>query len=323
MRVFVTGAASPLGRILTDRLVSRGDGVIGQVRRRGGVTALEKMRAVPMRSDLNNPRALAEGMQGCDVVFHLARYFDFWSTDNAYERVNCVGTRNVLAAAISAGVRRVVVCSSAITIGELPGSQGDEFTQHRGHTFTALERSLLTAERLALSARAKGIEVVIVNPGLILAAGDTGWTGRLLTRFLARRSWFAFDAPMGWVSAQDAAKGLMLACDRGENGTRYILNGATMSPRELLTIVGKLAGRQAPFGLSNQMARLGATISRPLAVKGIRPFLTSDEARFGAIGFRVDGSHARQTLELEYTPVGRYLPHVIDSYQSAMARFEK
>ncbi len=321
MRVFVTGAASPLGRTLTDRLMSRGDGVIGQVRRRGGVTALEKMHAVPLRADLNSPRRLAEGMQGCEVVFHLARFFDFWSTDNAYERINCVGTRNVMAAAISAGVRRVVVCSSAITIGEQPGSEGDEFTQHRGHTFTALERSLLTAERLALSGTAKGLEVVVVNPGLVLAPGDTGWTGRLLTRFLARRSWFAFDAPMGWVSVQDAARGLMLASDRGESGTRYIVSGATMSPRALLTVVSKLAGRPAPLGLSNQMARLGAVITRPLELRGARPPLTPDEVRFGAVGFRVDGSHARHALELEYTPVGKYLPHVVESYQTALARF--
>jgi dihydroflavonol-4-reductase len=322
LRVFVTGAASPLGRTLIDRLTLRGDDIIGQVRRRGGVTALERIRVQPLRADLADPRKLVEGMSGCDVVFHLARFFDFWSPDNAYERVNCTGTRHVMAAAIAAGVRRVVLCSSAITIGEEPGSQGHEFTRHRGRTFTALERSFLSAEQLALSCRSKGIEVVVVNPGLMIAPNDMGWTGRLLARHLSGESWFASDVPVGWVSVHDVAKGMMLAAERGEDGGRYILSGASMSPRELLTIASRLAKRTPPMPLPSIVAHSGAAISTILAAGSrTRPRLSRDEARFGAIGFNVDGSHARESLELEYTPVARYLPGVVESYRMALERF--
>ncbi len=322
MRVFVTGAASPVGRTLVDRLVLRGDAVIGQVRRRNGVTTLERLRAQPFRSDLGSARQLTEAMRGCELVFHLARYFDFWSRDNAYERVNTSGMRNVLSAAEAAGVRRVIVCSSAITIGEPPGQEGSEFTRHRGETYTALERSLLTAEQLALAARSRGLEVVVVNPGLILAPGDSGWTGRLLARYLAGRSWFAFDAPMGWVSVGDVTKALLLAADRGEDGARYILNGATLSQRALLTIVAQMTDRRPPLALPASVGQIGAAIAQTVT-RGSRPRLSLDEVRFGTMGFRVDGSHAKHVLEFDYTPMGKYLPAVVESYRSALARFTR
>lgn len=321
MRVFVTGAASPLGRTLIDRLVLRGDEVTGQVRRRSGVTILERLRAHPFRSDLGSGRQLTEAMRGCDVVFHLARYFDFWSPDDTYERVNAAGTRNVLGAAQAAGVKRVVVCSSAITIGEPQGQEGSEFTRHRGQTYTALERSLLKAEQFALSARTPQMQVVIVNPGLILAAGDSGWTGRLLARYIAGRSWFAFDAPMGWVSVHDVAKAMLLAAERGEDGSRYILSGATLSQRALLTIVAQMSDRMPPLALPSALGQLSAAVAQTVT-RGSRPRLSLDEVRFGRVGFRVDGSHARQTLEFDYTPMGRYLPGVVESYRSALSRFQ-
>src|SRR5688572_17441951 len=142
MRAFVTGAASPLGRALTTALVKRGDKVVGLVRRRSGVTLLKNLGVQPVLGDLTDPQALVKAMQGCDAVFHVASFFDFWSpTRNTYEKVNVEGAKNVIAAAIIAKIPRLVFPSSTATIGELPGETGTEWTQHRGYTVTAFEES--------------------------------------------------------------------------------------------------------------------------------------------------------------------------------------
>lgn len=325
MQVFVTGAASPLGRALVQLLRKRGDIVLGQVRRRSGVEIVRKLGAQPVVSDLTQPRLLADAMAGCDVVYHLAHYFDFWAPeDRVYDRVNVNGATNTLAAAVVARAKRVVYCSSATTIGELPGHWGHESTQHRGWTYTEYERSMVAAERMAHDIRAAGIEVVTVNPGIVVAPNDPGWTGRLLTDTIAGRRRFVTTAPMGWVSAHDAAMGLIHAAVRGEDGARYIVSADTLSPRQLLSYVAKLAGAPAPYAVPRPAvmgtAAIVSALSAPLRR---RPALSLDEAKFSTTGFRVDGTQVCLALGLEYTPITRWLPPVIDSYKTSLLKFEQ
>ncbi|HEX6534592.1 MAG TPA: NAD-dependent epimerase/dehydratase family protein [Gemmatimonadaceae bacterium] len=322
MRVFLTGAASPLGRALIEILRQRGDAVVGQVRRRGGVSVLRKLGAEPVSSDLTRYRVLADAMSGCDLVIHLAQFFDFWAPRPLmFHAVNVYGTENTLAAAAEAGVRRVVHTSTSLTIGEQPGYWGTERTRHRGWTLTAFERSKLAAEQSVMRHRTRKLEVVVVNPGLVVASGDPGWLGRQIADFASGRRRTASDVPMGWISAQDAATGIALAGERGVDGARYILSGDTLTPLEFFGRVTKMAGQRPPVAARKRaMMATAALSSAAAAIFGGRPRVPMDEARFASTGFRVDGSHACLALGVHYTPVARYLPSIVASYR-ATARF--
>lgn len=323
MRIFVTGAAGPLGRALTSGLRRRGDAVVGQVRRRNGVDVLRNLGAEPVMSDLTRARSLAEAMDGCDMAIHVAQFFDFWAPQaSTFHSVNVCGSENLMNAVLEARVRRVVFVSSSVTIGERPGYWGTERTVHRGYTRTAFERSKLAAERAVLRYQSKGIDVVIANPGIVVSQGDPGWVGRLLTDFIAGRRHRAPDAPLGWVSVEDAANGIALAADRGRSGERYILSGDTLSTHELMTRVTKLAHQAVPRTFPKPLALGMATLSEAASgIFGGRPHLPVDEARFTTSGFRVDGAHASTALGLEYTPMSRYLPPVVASYRNVATRF--
>jgi dihydroflavonol-4-reductase len=319
MRVFLTGAAGPLGRAVTELLRKRGDAVVGQVRRRSGVGLLRKLGAEPVMSDLMRARLLADAMSGCDLVIHVAQFFDFWAPQpSTFQAVNVYGAENTLAAALETRIPRLVFVSSSLTIGERPGYWGTERTLHRGYTLTAFERSKLQAEQTVLRGRAKGIEVVVVNPGLVVAPADTGWLGRLISDFVRGRRRVAPDAPMGWISVDDAATGIAAAAERGHSGARYILNAETMSTHEFMSRVTKLARQSAPRALPTPLTLTSAAMSTAAAkLLGGRPRLSLDEARFTTTGFRVDGSHACQALGFEYTPMSQYLPPIVDSYRKA------
>lgn len=329
MRVFVTGAASPLGRAVVAVLVRRGHRVLGLVRRLSGVAQMRNLNAEPVVGDVRRPEALVKALSGSDTVFHLASFFDFWTRQSTvFEAVNIGGTRNVMAAAIIAKARRVVVLSSALTIGEAHGQVGDEFTRHRDETESErdseFERSKLAAEKLALKLRAKGIEVVIVNPSLIVAPADPGWTGRLIARRVAGRRQFAGTGPLGWTWVEDAAMGIVKAGESGIDGERYILNGDTLSSAEFLGRVASLARRPPPLTLPPPIALgIGALSSALARVSGRRPVLTLPEARFLSTGFRVDARHAMHELKVTYTPMASYLPPIVDSYRQAQRRFTR
>jgi dihydroflavonol-4-reductase len=317
MRVFLTGAAGPLGRTLTELLRKRDDAVVGQVRRRSGATFLRRMGAEPVMSDLTRARQLADAMSGCELVIHVAQFFDFWAAQpSTFHTVNVHGAECTMNAALEAGVKRVVFVSSSLTIGERPGAIGTERTVHRGYTLTAFERSMLAAEQTALRYRAKGIEVVVVNPALVIAPGDTGWLGRLVADFVTGRRRFASRTPLGWISVRDAAMGAILAAEHGVSGSRYILAGETFTMRDVMSLVTRLARQPRPQTLPPPLALGAAALSSATAsLLGGRPHISLDEARFTNTGFQVDGEHACHSLGLEYTPMSRYLPPVVASYK--------
>lgn len=323
MRVFVTGAASPLGRALVTALRRRGDHVVGLVRRSGGVQLLKNLGAEPVMGDVRRSESLARQMANCQAVFHVASFFDFWARDSrSFDSVNVGGTKNAIAAAVVAKVPRFVHVSSALSIGEEKGEMGYEWTKHRGESLSDFERSKVESERMALKLRAKGIDVVVVNPSLILAPGDMGWVGRALTRAVAGGPRFGTDAAMSWIAADDAALGMIRALEVGKNGERYILSAERMSLRQLFEKVGTLTGRKPPGAWSkaalDTLSKISVTVTKPF---GKRPLLAPDEVRFLVNGLRVDGAWARGELGAKYAPLTAVLPGIVQSYQRALERF--
>ena len=325
MRVFVTGAASPLGRALVSALVRRNNAVVGLVRRVAGVAQMRNLGAEPVVGDVRRPEHMVKALAGCDMVFHLASFFDFWARKpEDFDSVNVGGTKSLMSAAIAAKVRRVIHCGSAITIGAAEGTIGDEFTAHRGHTETEFERSQLAGEKLAVRMSKHGVEVVIVNTGLIVAPADPGWTGRLIAQCVQGKQSISSHAPLSWVWVEDAVEGLMRAAIQGKNGDRFILSGDIMSSHDFLSKVAVRAHKKVPRALPRQLAISEAALATALAAPfGQRPRLAMDEARFLTSGFRVDGTHASSELGLDYTPASRYINAVVTTYQSAFSRFTK
>lgn len=325
MRIFITGAASPLGQALTRLLVGQGHVVAGQIRRSTGIAVLRELGAEPVIEDLLQPASLIVTMEGCDLVFHLAHFFDFWAPDaSTYLSVNIRGTEAVMTSALVANVKRVVFCSSALAMGNGQCSDGTARAPGRGsdeQSFrlptTAFARSMRTAEGIALRYVSKGMDVVVARPSIVLAPNDPGWAGRLVSERLAGRRRFASGAPIGWIWVDDAARALALTADRGACGEGYTFSGAATSQRSLLSLVSRLGGvtRARPLPLPRAAAMAMAAMGAPIArIERRRPTLPMDEARFISAGLQVDGDEAASALGCEYTPMGEYLPMVVGSY---------
>jgi nucleoside-diphosphate-sugar epimerase len=108
--------------------------------------------------DVTDPLAVQTAMQGVDSVIHLAALLHIVNPPPAlqekYERINVGGTATVVAAAIQAGVRRVVLFSTIAVYGQSDGRILTEDTPPDPDTFYA--RTKLAAERVVLEA--KGVD---------------------------------------------------------------------------------------------------------------------------------------------------------------------
>jgi dihydroflavonol-4-reductase len=306
-RVFLTGGGGYIGGELATALVGRGDEVIGLARSDASADAISARGAQVVRGDVLEPYRLEAAMRACKLVYHVAGVNSHCPKDPGWMiRVNVEGAENVVRAAARAGVERVVLTSSAATIGEAEGTVGREDSPHRGFYLSLYERSKHDGERAALAAGADtGVSVVVLNPTSVQGPPRRGGNGALIIALLNGRLRAFVDTQISVVDVRDVVAAHLLGAEWGRPGQRLLLSGATMTSAEALALVSDLAGVNCgvPF-VPRRVARGVATmVDRILAPTGRTSSLC--RARVDTIlhGHRYDGSLAVRELGVTYTPV--------------------
>jgi len=169
--VAVTGAATGVGLSATRALAAHPavGRVIGIDERRGDVPGVT-WRVL----DVRDP-ALAGRLGSVDTIVHLAVDVGIDQSDHGPSSRNVRGTQTVLTAAAAAGVRRVVLCTSAMVYGALPDNPVPlaEDAPLQGVPDGALISDLLEIEQLALRAPRThpGLEVTVLRPATVVGPG--------------------------------------------------------------------------------------------------------------------------------------------------------
>jgi dihydroflavonol-4-reductase len=232
-------------------------------------------------------------------------------------RGNVDGTRNLVRAAGAAGARRVVYTSSAATIGEEAGTLATERSPHRGRFLSHYERSKHEAERAARAEAARaGVELVAVNPASVQGPGRTRGTARILIDALNGRLRAVVDSRLSVVDVADCAEGHLLAEARGAPGERYLLSGATLTVREAVALLARIAGSdELPRRLPGPVAMaMAAAVEAGARARGRRPPVCREMVRTILHGHRYDGSRAARELGLAYTPIEASLRRAAEWY---------
>jgi dihydroflavonol-4-reductase len=315
-RVFVTGASGVVGGALLGHLRERGDEVVALARSDGAATALTARGAETVRGDALDEDALAAGLRGCALLYHVAGV-NTLCPDDPVElfHVNVRGAETAVRAAARAGVKRVVLTSSAATLGEAHGTVGSEESPHRGYYLSGYERSKREGEQAALAAgRAAGVEVISVNPSSVQGPGRAGGTGRILIAYLNGRLRAFVNTTFSLIDIDDCSAGHVLAAERGSPGARYVLNSATITSLEALEIVSELAGVHHRVRLLPAPVARAAAGAVELGFRAARrhPPVCRAMVRTMLHGHRYDGSRAARELGLRYTPVRETLRRTIE-----------
>jgi len=173
-KVLVTGADGFIGSHLVEALLAHGCDVRAFVfynsfNSWGWLDTLpaETQKALDVfAGDIRDPNGVAQAMQGCDVVFHLAALiaipFSYHSPDS-YVDTNIKGTLNILQAARHQNVERVIVTSTSEVYGTAQYVPIDEKHPYQGQS--PYSATKIGADRLAESFyRSFETPVVIARP---------------------------------------------------------------------------------------------------------------------------------------------------------------
>ena len=314
--VLVTGGTGFLGRAIIERLLEDGECPKALARSEASAGALAELGAEPVRGNVLDPEALAAAMRGCGLVYHAAGANAFCVRDpSPMFEVNVRGSENVVRAAARADVKRVVYTSSAATLGEKKGTVGTEQSPHRGSFLSDYERSKFDAERAVLAAADENeIEVVCVNPASVQGPGRASGSTRLLLDYLNGRLKAVVDSTLSLIDIADCTSGHLLAASKGMPGERYVLSGATLTVREGLALLSRLAGLEQPVRtLPPSLAMTLATVVEAVGwVRRGSPRICRELARTITHGHAYDGSKAVRELGLSYTPIEETLRRTME-----------
>jgi dihydroflavonol-4-reductase len=320
LNVLVTGGTGFVGGAIVERLLADGRPVRALARSDESARALQELGAEPARGDVLDAEALTAAMRGCEVVYHAAGVNAFCLRDpSPLFEVNVEGSRNVVHAASAAGVRRVVYTSSAASIGERHRTVGTETSPHRGSFLSNYERSKFEAEQAVLNAaRETGIEVVCVNPASVQGPGRATGSTRLLLDYLNGKLKAIVDTTISLVDIADCTDGHVLAEVRGAPGERYLLSGATITVREGIQLLARLAGIDQPVrALPPFVATTAAVAVETVArMRRRNPRVCRELVRTALHGHAYDGSRATRELGLSYTPLEETIRRTLDWFRA-------
>lgn len=252
MKALVIGGGGFLGAAIVRQLLSRGDSVrsLG----RGAYPALSALGADVRRGDITRSADVVSAADGCDVVFHTAAKVGVAGTRAEFERTNVEGTRNVLSACRTLGIRRLVYTSTPSVISAAGSVEGaNESAPYAAHFPAEYPRTKALAERLVLAANGPALQTVALRPHLIWGPGDTQLVPRIIAQAQSGKLRILGDgrALIDVTYVDDAAAAHLLACDH-------------LGP-------GSACAGKAYFLSQGEPVAVGDMINRILEAAGIAP----------------------------------------------------
>jgi nucleoside-diphosphate-sugar epimerase len=260
VKVLVTGSNGFIGSAVVTALRERGDTVVGLDTSGADVTA-----------DIAEPGAWQNTFAGVDAVIHTAAMVGMPSATAAFWRVNTLGTRHVLDAAIRAGVRRFVLLSSVTVFGnDFPDGVTEEHpTRPTGVPYADTK---IAAEHLSLDSHIRSqIEVTIVRPGDVYGPGSRPWTLLPVQMIKSRRVAVPTSGVHSPVYVSDVVAGI-LAVAQSERAAGQIITlsgGRGVATGEYFDHYARMLGRRRVPRLPRS-AMLGAAAVQTGAATRLR-----------------------------------------------------
>lgn len=315
--ILVLGATGQVGNAIARRLAADGADVRALVRSPERADVLPE-GVKPVIGDVTDSKSLQAAFEGVGTVYHAAGIPEQWRKDTSeFERVNVDGTRNVVEAALAAGVERFVYTSTDDALVQGPGKEFDESVLNPGPGDTQYQRSKLEADRIVTQALDRGLPAVFLHPAGVYGPAPFLVKGLndLLLELAKRKTPMLLPGSMGVAFSEDVADGHVRAAAQAPVGARYILAESFQPLTEIARAVAAAEPRaKVPPVMPMPVARAVMTVGEGVArLTGKPPLIARSVLQFLERGARPSGARARAELGWNPTPfttgVERTLEH--------------
>lgn len=245
MRIFVTGGSGFIGGAIVRRLASEHEvrAMARSAKSAAQVAALGAKAVVCSLEDIQ-----ATHLQGVDVVVHCAAFVEPWGTWAQFYEGNVEGTKRVLMAAETAGVKRFVHIGTeaALFAGQAMADIDESYPYPAHSPFYYSETKKLAEQAVLASNRPGHFEALSLRPRLVWGPADTSILPNLL-EMVDRGAFRWIDGGRHRTSTvyiDNLVEGVACALTRGRSGEAYfIVDEETPTMRVFLGQLLGAAGR--------------------------------------------------------------------------------
>jgi len=241
----ITGGTGHIGNVLVRELINKGEEVRVLVLPDEDLAPFENLNVEVFRGNILDLESIKPAFKDIDYVFHLAGIISIMpGKDQLVHDVNVNGTKNVVACAIEAKVKKLIHTSSihafkrighGVVINEDTPIVPDD-------TIAAYDQSKAEATLAVLEEAKKGFPAVIVCPTGVIGPFDYKGSelGILIEGWMKHKVNFLVDGEYDFVDVRDVVDGMILAREKGIPGQIYILSGELIKVGDIWKIVKEL-----------------------------------------------------------------------------------
>ncbi len=280
--IFVTGASGLVGSHLIHSLLAKGKNVRALYRQSVPVFAgSEKCEWV--QGDILDPIGLTAALEGVDYVYHCAAIVSF--APGAAKKMlqsNVDGTANVVNACLEQKIKKLIFVSSVAALGRIRENEAIDETMNwtPATSNSVYGQSKYLAELEVWRAMEEGLPMAIVNPVIILGAGD--WNNGSSGLFKSAYNEFPWytSGMSGFVDVLDVVDAMQLLMESNVVGQRYVLSAENIHYRNIFNAIAKAFDKRLPHKKVTPF--LAGIVWRLEAIKGLitgkAPLLTKETA---------------------------------------------
>ena len=240
-------------------------------------------RIIWIQGDVLDVCFLDEHFQGVSTVYHCAAKVSFVRKDFlALQSVNGVGTANVVNACLDHGVKVLAYVSSTSALGSKDGEVVTEETRwEKTATTSGYSISKYSAEKEVWRGMEEGLNVVVVNPCLIIGAGNWNDSSLTLLRAVDRGLSFYTTGANAVVDARLVAAAMVKLVLQKVYNERYLLIGSNISFLGLFSAIAMRLGKKPPHRkVSKMLMGVAWRLASFMAwLKGSSSSITKESAR--------------------------------------------
>lgn len=276
--IFVTGGTGLVGSHILVYLTKSGDNFKALKRRNSSIKICKKIFLYYnlekefnnihwVEGDINDIVSLEKHIKGCTQVIHAAALVSFQQKDKKrLQKINVEGTANIVNVSLAFNIEKLGYVSSIATLGRMFATEiVDEecyFVPNKLESNYALSKYY--AEQEVWRGAQEGLDMVIINPSIILGAGnwDKG-SSQIFQRIYSGLKFYTTGGT-GYIDVIDVAKSLISLLKSDIKNKRFIVNSENLKFRDVFN-------------------RIAIHFNRPEATIKVTPFLKEIAWRLYAV----------------------------------------
>ena len=326
-KIVITGATGFIGSYILRYFYNQGYTNIHATKRASSSmdmlgTISDKIQWV--EADILDIPNLTPLIEGAALVIHAAAMVSFQKKDNARMlKVNVEGTANIVNLCLDADVKKLLYVSSVAAIGknEISNTITEKQEWENDELNSPYSVSKYLAELEVWRGKEEGLDVAMINPGVVLGAGR--WTDSSLEiiHTVAKGVQFYPRGTNGFVDVRDVAKMMFLLLDKNISGERMIAVSESIKIRDLIwTIADKIKAKKASIEVKPWMIPLAWRMASLIGfVTRKRPFITKPTLHTTSKDWYYENQKSKELLGIEYIPLDQTITDMCDAYNKSVS----